>query len=171
MKKILKSRLLFFIIGIVISLEVTKVLAYSLVASNVEYIPTETSFNVNNVSSALDSLYDTMLNHETVEFIANYAYSHHSLTIEPRDYKYFILTNVFWNSTGKIYSAALGYLQISTITNGRYYLVGTTGRDGSKSGCATRTYMIIPDKRNANIEITFGSNSDGTSIYGVKDSY
>ena len=57
MKKIFKSRLFFFILGAVMC-STASVLADSLLASNIEYIPTDNTFEVNRVDTALDELYE-----------------------------------------------------------------------------------------------------------------
>ncbi|MBR1416338.1 MAG: hypothetical protein IJ572_00780 [Bacilli bacterium] len=57
MKKIFKNPLFTFIIGTVIFSAVS-VLAYSIVSSNVGFTPKDSSWEVENVSEALDDLYD-----------------------------------------------------------------------------------------------------------------
>ena len=57
MKKIFKSRLFFFILGAAVFSTVS-VLADSLLASNIEYNPTDNTFEVDKVNTALDELYE-----------------------------------------------------------------------------------------------------------------
>ena len=65
MKKLIKSRLLYFILGVVVSIDITSVFAYDLLANSVGYNPTDTTWkktdgsNIENVSEALDDLRDT----------------------------------------------------------------------------------------------------------------
>lgn len=60
MKKILKSRLLFFLLGLAVAIGISSVLALVSEASQVSFTPTDTKWEVNNVSSALDDIYQKM---------------------------------------------------------------------------------------------------------------
>ena len=60
MKNILKSRIMFLIIGIAISFGFGAAFAYSIIASDVGFTPTDTQWEVENVSSALDDIYQKM---------------------------------------------------------------------------------------------------------------
>jgi hypothetical protein len=57
MKKIFKSRLLYFILGIVIASGVSTAFAYTLMAPDVGFEPTEELWDVNDTGEALDDLY------------------------------------------------------------------------------------------------------------------
>ena len=56
MKKLIKNPIFTFILGFVIAIGITSVFAFDFSAQNVEFTPTETDWNVNNVKSALDDL-------------------------------------------------------------------------------------------------------------------
>ena len=59
MKKIFKSRLFFLLLGVLIS-TVSTVLAYTYLAQDVGYSPTDTSWDVENTKEALDSIRDDL---------------------------------------------------------------------------------------------------------------
>ncbi|MBR1416348.1 MAG: hypothetical protein IJ572_00830 [Bacilli bacterium] len=82
MKRILKSRLLFFILGAVIFSTVS-VFAYSILATNVGFTPTESTWNVDNVSDALNNLYNEVhdMKKGTFEFVDTDTY-HPTYTID-----------------------------------------------------------------------------------------
>ncbi|MBR6112993.1 MAG: hypothetical protein IKP79_00580, partial [Bacilli bacterium] len=61
MKKIFKSRLFFFILGVLI-FGISTVFALDYMASQIGYTPSDTSWNVNNSGAALDSLYSSQKN-------------------------------------------------------------------------------------------------------------
>ena len=56
MKKIFKNPLFTFILGAIIFGGISTTFAYSLIANNVEFIPTDNNFDVDNVSDALDNI-------------------------------------------------------------------------------------------------------------------
>ena len=56
MKKIMKSRFFAFMLGAIIFSGITGVAAASILASSISYSPSDNSWNVNNVESALDDL-------------------------------------------------------------------------------------------------------------------
>ena len=59
MKKLFsKSNIFSFLLGAVIFSGITSVFAYTLIASDVGYTPTESTFDVDNVSDAIDQLYN-----------------------------------------------------------------------------------------------------------------
>ena len=64
MQKLIKSRIFCFILGVVISCGITSVFAYTLLAPDVGFTPTEETWkqrggdDITNVSEALDDLYD-----------------------------------------------------------------------------------------------------------------
>ena len=57
MKKIYKSRLFFFILGVLVMVTST-VFAYSYFAQDIGFTPTDTNWTVDNTKDALDDLYD-----------------------------------------------------------------------------------------------------------------
>ena len=61
MKKILNSEIFFFILGAIIFSSIGVVFAYSITASNIGFTPREVTWNVNNVSSALDDIHDVSI--------------------------------------------------------------------------------------------------------------
>ena len=71
-------------------------------------------------------------------------------------------------SSGKIYNTGINWLAINTISNASYYVSGLTGKDGSSSGVAARSYVIVPDGSGNTISITFNNTVDSTSVYGLK---
>ena len=58
MKKINKSHIFSFILGVIISGGITGVLAYKLAANQVGYTPSDSTWQVSDVDNALDSLFD-----------------------------------------------------------------------------------------------------------------
>ena len=62
MQKLLKSKIIYFILGVTIAIGITSVFAYDLFASNIGFTPTDDSWkkydgnNIENVSDALDDL-------------------------------------------------------------------------------------------------------------------
>ena len=56
MKKLFKSRLFFFVLGVLITVCISTVFAYSYVASEVGFTPQDTNWNVDNVDTALNRL-------------------------------------------------------------------------------------------------------------------
>ena len=73
MKKVLKSRLLYFILGAIIFSKVGTAFAYSLAAENIAFTPVDNTWEVENASNAINSLYDEIASNIT--FI-NSAYYH-----------------------------------------------------------------------------------------------
>ena len=168
MKKIFKSRLFFLVLGVIVTSFANIVFAYSNVASDTEFNSTISIWQDHDVKSAIDYLRDKAQDNEEVTLILNNAASNTSVSFEPGIYRYFIVNNVHWNSSSKIYDAAINYLKISSVTNATYDSTGETGRDGSKSGVAARSYKITPDGSGNTITVYFNSSSDGTSVYGIK---
>ena len=68
MKKLFKSRIFIFILGVVLSCSITSVLAYTLFANNIGFSPTDTSWNVNNVQDALDNVNYMIKNNQHLKF-------------------------------------------------------------------------------------------------------
>ena len=88
MKKILKSRLFFFILGAVI-FGTGSVFAYSILAPDVGYTPKDNAWEVDNVKSALDDLYtlskDNIIIYETGEFsiyLSKGSYGYGNITLK-----------------------------------------------------------------------------------------
>ena len=63
MKKIIKNPIFTFALGATLFGTVSTVFAYSVMSSNVGYIPKDTLWNVNNVATALDELRTTTTNY------------------------------------------------------------------------------------------------------------
>ena len=58
MKKVFKNPIFTYILGFVTALSITSVLAYSTIADDVGYTPTDDTWDVEDVSAALDDLYE-----------------------------------------------------------------------------------------------------------------
>ena len=72
MKKVLKSRVFIFIATAVVFSSIGGVVASQILATNVSYTPSDNSWNVNNVNSAINDLYDkTKLLHKTNDTYIN----------------------------------------------------------------------------------------------------
>ena len=59
MKKFIKSKISAFIFGAILFSSVTGVFAYNILAKDIEYTPSDETWSVNNVKSAIDELYGT----------------------------------------------------------------------------------------------------------------
>jgi len=168
MKKITKQNIFFFILGLIIAGSVA-VVAVNLTASTISFEPDDDDWEVETVQEALNDLYtEKETDFSKLELVSNNTASHSSLTIQPSTYKFFIITETLWNSSGKIYNTGINWLAINTISNASYYVSGLTGKDGSSSGVAARSYVIVPDGSGNTISITFNNTVDSTSVYGLK---
>ena len=156
-----------FILGLILAGGI--VYAATVAANEIDYTTAKNS-SVKNVEQALNDLYANRDagNPNSVTLVENYDYAHPSINFSVGDYKYFILTNAEWATSKKIYSSMIEVLAISSIENATYIVSGLTGRNGSSSSVAARSYVIIPDGSGEDISITFNGSSDSTSIYGVK---
>ena len=113
MKKILKSRLFFFILGILITIGIGTVFAYSYVAGDVGFTPTDTEWPVDNTSDALNDLYVTTKSSMYIDFYFSTealssswnsrAISSVSLTGYSSKYRYIILRRIDKGSTCSSY--------------------------------------------------------------------
>ena len=74
MQKLFKNPLFTFIIGFIMAVGITVVFAYDFNAQNVEYLPSDSSWNVDNTKTALDSLYEKNIG--MGETLTNYKYVH-----------------------------------------------------------------------------------------------
>jgi len=72
MKKFLTSRVFAFLLGALLFSGITGVAAYNMFASNVGYTPEDTSWEVDNVSDAIDDLY-LKVNDRVIKVIAEFA--------------------------------------------------------------------------------------------------
>ena len=59
MQKLIKSRIMYFILGVVLSVGITSVFAYSIFAPDVGFTPRDDTWNVDNSKDALDDLHET----------------------------------------------------------------------------------------------------------------
>ena len=59
MQKLIKSRLLYLVLGVVTTIGITSVFAYSIFAPDIGFTPRAESWNVDNTSDAINDLYET----------------------------------------------------------------------------------------------------------------
>ena len=153
-----------FIVGIILAGGIVYAATY---ANQVTY-GTDKNVKISTVEEALNDLYANMRKTpDTVTLIENIDYWNYSISFNPSDYKYFIMTDTQWNVSQKVYSTMISQLAISSIQNASYIESGVTGRNADSSSVAARSYIIIPDGSGEDITITY-VGSDATCVYGVK---
>ncbi len=167
MNKVLKSRIFSFILGAVIFGGIVGVSAYSILASDIEYTPQDATWEVDNVSDALNELYIKSSISKTEVIVSKNQWVE-TITFTPSpEYKYYILTNLIWYSQKKIYSDCINYIDISNVENATYFNVGSAGRNSDVASGATRSFLIIPTgTENVTINLNYGA--DSASVYGIK---
>ena len=110
MKKILKSRIFSFILGAVIFGFIGVVSAYTLLASDTEYHPKDEDWEVDNVSDALDYLYENVnLEYGAAQYSVSVGKGNtktHSITLKPGKY---LLISVDGFSAGTPSSVSSSY--------------------------------------------------------------
>ena len=173
MKRNSIKNMFFFIIGGLVFGTISVFATATILSTNVEYDPRDTEWGVENVEDALDDLYVKVneggyLNIKGVDLIVNKAESVSSITFTPSDeYKYYLLTDVWWSASNTAYTTLLNYIAIKSITNATYVESGKTGRNANGSVGAARSYLITPVGGD-NITVTFNTTADSVSVYGFK---
>ena len=137
-----------------------------------QYYATQINYTRNNetmtVAEALNDLYANMNeNPNSSTLIENIDHWNAGISFSPNDYKWFIMTDIQWHASQKIYSTMISQLAISSIQNASYFESGATGRNAGSSSGAARSYIIIPDGSGEDISISI-VGADGTCVYGVK---
>lgn len=76
MKKEIKSKILLFLLGVILSGSITYVFAYSIIASDVSFNPKDTTWDVDNTKDAIDDLREYMnsMTYEARKYAHNYNY-------------------------------------------------------------------------------------------------
>ena len=107
MKKIFKSWIFIFILGVMLSTSLTSVLAYSLLAPNVGYTPLDSNWKnlngseISDVDNALNNLYESI---SELEFEELYSFApgtpaNFSYTIETNTKNVLVVLSSIWDSS------------------------------------------------------------------------
>ena len=107
MKKIFKSRIFIFIIGVMLSTSLTSVLASSFLASNVGYTPLDSTWRnsdgseILDVDNALNNLYESIseLEYEELYSYAPGTPANFSYTIETNTKNVLVVLSSIWDSS------------------------------------------------------------------------
>ena len=170
--KIFRSRLFYFLIGIILSGSV----AYAAGRINASEI---TYTDKNNVEKTVDVVLDDLYNKANqvnlgspaslvVEEVSS-TVNTGSVTISNiNNYKWYYMNSVTWHCSNSDKDARVNSLKISSITNGSYIEIGNSkGKYSTTQSAGSIGYIIYPDGSGNDITITF-SSADATSIYGIK---
>ena len=148
MKKIFKNPFLTFILGVVLTIGITSVFAYSFLADNVEFHPSDTNWEVNDVNQALNNLHDRITCNEWEEILdstaanASYVYSH----------------VIYLYKCGNICKVTFALNNVAAITNPKYYPKEKVNFSGIGAGNGYCEGEILT---NGNIKVTTQYNVTG----------
>lgn len=164
MKKEIKYRLFFFILGALIFGGMGTVFAYSLVASSIGFTPKDSNWNVDNVDKALNHLKDLSIKPELIWTNSNptSGFAAQTINLDLSKYKYVIIVA---KDSYKATPCSVGIVPI-----GNYQATGI-----GRTGGSTTIRHFIATTTGIQVSISkFGSSSDGANyvipykIYGVK---
>ena len=184
MKKLMKNPIFMFILGFVIAVGVTSVLAYDLFAPNVGYTPKDDTWNVDNTKSALDDLYDVLggdhIYFDSLNLSEAYGkqIKNRTTSVNLEDGEYLIIISYGFASTGwgstSVYEGYDGSITctnnctIETIRSRRYYGRGNNAILWTNSGLfrvrvvdsSVLTYTVSTNDDN--------NNGQMINIYAIK---
>ena len=165
MKKLISSRLFYFILGVVISCGITTAFAYSFFADDVNFTPTDTSWDVDNVQKALDELYkDVTLKPDNIQLIGTRVGATATISIE---YRYGLVVNCFHNAVGYNASNCLNHAVISG-TDNTTILKQTSFTDEYNNASAACAFYLTKTNNPNSPQVLRFVNSDFNMVYGIK---
>ena len=140
MQKLIRKPIVMYLLGFLSAISITSVFAYSLIANNVGYTPTESTWkkgdgsDIENVSEALDDLYDqTKIEDYTGSFYlsgdyrTNYSrYSLVDINVEKYNRMILNVTGVYSNSSVFYFYVQVNGSTILNITKTGTYTIDTT---------------------------------------------
>ena len=125
MKKVIFSRLFFFILGAILFSGIT-VLAYKVNSDQVSYTPNNSNWQVDNVESAINDLYSSVKRKQNFLLCANTWTNNGkggaSINLNNFDYRYIELNNLGYKegSTATVYFTDAEYNPVETELNKEY---------------------------------------------------
>lgn len=174
MKKILNSKIFYFILGSIIFGGIGVAGAYTLLASDTGYTPRDINWEVNNTQDAIDDLYDratsnliTSMTSVELQRTNNYIAAGTTYTITNiNSYKYYYVIDTYVGG-GCTTPASCNNIGNLTFTNATALELGYAYRTGN-TRVTGKGYILFPKHNNGNITVTVVSGSDGVAIYGIK---
>ena len=130
MKKIFKSRLFFFILGVLVAVTGT-VFAYTYVATDVGFTPTDSNWTANNAKKALDDLYEKIKDKKLLVLYGDSTTSNPTTSSAIPDPNYYNTDYLTYNTSTKVYTARRNFKMTAYFSHGWHNGV-TGGKMGIK---------------------------------------
>lgn len=133
MQKLVKTKIIYFILGVVVSVGITSVFAFDLIASSVGFTPTDNEWRVDDAQEAIDDLYWRINRPTDAIATGDQTFSSGSTSLFKMNIT--VLNTDYLSNSGNV---------LTVKKPGKYLIVSVVGSNASPNGgCSYTGYMRL----------------------------